>query len=666
MDSGAFAAESMGFSLDPYEVAEMHAVLKADLIVPLDRIILAEDPDAVIEQKVAETISNTEILLDFRPKGSEIVGPLQGHSPEIIKEMFEKYRALGIRNFALGGLVFQSDLNMTLDLIKTAREITQGFTFHVFGKFLHPRLLKPVIEIGTDSVDGFGYILSSVRGLYIDVQKQQYEVITNINDEELKKCSCQACQENTIQDFQRGDEDSQYLLIIHNIHALIKLKELYINSLNASVVSNMEALSTYLVLSGYLTPGEALLLQKILDAPLKKSKAMRFLKESSFSDYENIIAGLETKQLIKADNKVYPDWKGIKIFIKQIEEKMMKIAHDLMSMKKLTEERIHEPIESPLEDGSQKLSIETLITQFKGNKIKKSEKTLFGGTLFLEGVDLTERLADFDIVKITPKKRSRTISLTAEGAVLRYLFLNKSNLNKANYDWLETIFLAPRDASWESFLEMISSAEDEVIPSWVTFLIQVFTELRVLIPTEQGFLLAEEKSSSPFSKAKRDKLEESVSNFIPVYVSHLREVLIALKTHHRPKDLKKNLKFASSTLGGILGMLVKFDLAIKGEKKYWLTPEGEKLVNLSADDFQNAFREHIKDNLIFSEALKFVKKAPDGKIGFMDLVGYFRASGISNFNPAKALSVLRIMSETEFGIKEVEGESRSYQLIEKE
>ena len=83
-----------------------------------------------------------------------------------------------------------------------------------------------------------------------------------------------------------------------------------------------------------------------------------------------------------------------------------------------------------------------------------------------------------------------------------------------------------------------------------------------------------------------------------------------------------------------------------------------------ADDFQIEFKECIKDNIIFSETLKFVQNSPNGKIGFMDLVGYFRASGISNFNPAKALSVLRIMSETEFGIQEVEGESRSYQLIE--
>jgi queuine/archaeosine tRNA-ribosyltransferase len=120
---------------------------------------------------------------------------------------------------------------MALDVIKTARKITQDYFLHVFGKFLHPRLLKPVIEIGADSVDGFGYILSSVRGLYTDIQEQQYDVIANITEDQLKKCSCPACQENLLQDFQRGDKDAQYLLIIHNIHALIQLKEQYIREL---------------------------------------------------------------------------------------------------------------------------------------------------------------------------------------------------------------------------------------------------------------------------------------------------------------------------------------------------------------------------------------------------------------------------------------------------
>lgn len=225
MDSGAFVAESMGFQLDPYEVAEIHSLLKADLIVPLDRIILATDSLKIVEQKVAETLKNTEILLDYRPKGSEVVGPLQGLSPDLVEKMFFAYRELGIKCFALGGLVFQEDLPQTIERIKSTREITQDYFLHIFGKFLHPRLLNLIIKLGCDSVDGYGYILNSIRGLYIDFQKQNYTSIAQITETDLDECSCPACENNSLSDFQRGDEESQYLLIIHNICALIKIKE---------------------------------------------------------------------------------------------------------------------------------------------------------------------------------------------------------------------------------------------------------------------------------------------------------------------------------------------------------------------------------------------------------------------------------------------------------
>ena len=227
MDSGAFAAESMGFQLDPFEVAEMHSLLKADLIVPLDRIILATDSEKITQQKVAETLKNTEILLDYCPNGSEVVGSLQGLSPDLVEIMFFSYRELGIKSFALGGLVFQEDLSQTIGRIKSTREITQSYFLHIFGKFLHPRLLKPIIKLGCDSVDGYGYILNSIRGLYIDFQEQNYTSIAKITETDLDECSCLACENKSLSDFQRGDEESQYLLIIHNIHALIKLKNFF-------------------------------------------------------------------------------------------------------------------------------------------------------------------------------------------------------------------------------------------------------------------------------------------------------------------------------------------------------------------------------------------------------------------------------------------------------
>ena len=226
MDSGAFAATSMGFYLDPYEVAEMHLVLGSDLIIPLDHIIFENDSKEIIQNKMSKTIENTEILLDNKPKGAEIIGPLQGFSEEDLQYSFEKFFDLGIRKFAIGGIVFQSNLESICERITLTRRITQKYSLHIFGKFLHPELLKIAIASGADSVDGFGYILSSLKGLYIT--NQRYEPLSNISDEEIQMCNCPICRENSIEDFLNKSRESQHLLIQHNIHSLIRLKNEYI------------------------------------------------------------------------------------------------------------------------------------------------------------------------------------------------------------------------------------------------------------------------------------------------------------------------------------------------------------------------------------------------------------------------------------------------------
>ncbi|TFF84018.1 hypothetical protein EU523_01900 [Candidatus Heimdallarchaeota archaeon] len=226
MDSGAFAATAMGFELDPYEVAEIHSLIKADLIVPLDKIILEEDDQETIERKIEETIHNTEILLDMKPKNSEIIAPLQGLSRAMIERLFDKYRELGITRFALGGVVFQKDLEAALERIRMTRVITEGYFLHIFGRFLHPELLEPIIQTGADSVDGYGYVISSVKGLYIHQGK--YKPVMELTAEEFKQCQCSVCQENDLADLQRADSQAQYLLIEHNIQSLIEVKEQFL------------------------------------------------------------------------------------------------------------------------------------------------------------------------------------------------------------------------------------------------------------------------------------------------------------------------------------------------------------------------------------------------------------------------------------------------------
>jgi tRNA-guanine family transglycosylase len=226
MDSGAFAATSMGYHFDPYEVAEMHAVLQADFIVPLDIIILPDDSPTIVQEKIQQTLTNTEILLDLKPSGSEVIGPLQGMNRELITKLFDEYRSLGVTKFALGGLVFQPNLAANLERIAIAREITAGCFLHLFGKFLHPELLKLAIISDADAVDGYGYILSSIRGNYI--LNGKYHPVTTLTEEDISCCFCPICSEAELTEFTQGNQIAQYLLIQHNIHQLNHLKEKYL------------------------------------------------------------------------------------------------------------------------------------------------------------------------------------------------------------------------------------------------------------------------------------------------------------------------------------------------------------------------------------------------------------------------------------------------------
>jgi len=223
VDSGAFAATAMDYQLDPYEVAEMQAILKADLIVPLDLIVVEQDSEDVAKRKVLETIKNTEILLDLKPKGSEIVAPLQGLTEDILEFSYNKFKEMGLNKFALGGIVFQPQLEENLKRIKITQDITGNDSLHVFGKFLHPELLHYIIDLKVDSVDGYGYIVSSLKGLYI--YNGKYLPVAKLEEEVIDSCNCNICKEFTLADFIKGSKESQLLLVQHNIYALNSIAE---------------------------------------------------------------------------------------------------------------------------------------------------------------------------------------------------------------------------------------------------------------------------------------------------------------------------------------------------------------------------------------------------------------------------------------------------------
>lgn len=434
----------------------------------------------------------------------------------------------------------------------------------------------------------------------------------------------------------------------------------------------MEALATYLVLSGYLNPGEALLFQKIIKktpSSITKKRAKNYLRESGFTA-EEVFSGLQMKELVNVDKTINVNWEGIGKFTNEVRNKLMTISHDLMELKLLIEEGSQETISEKL--GSEPLTPEKILLKFDGNKTTKPESKLLEGENVTVGVETIERMAEIGILKIHEKKRSRKISLTSEGSALRYLFLKKPNFNSANYDYLEKTFLSPNNYTWESFLEHLNrendANDDHPLPSWFSVVLIIFINLGVIIQDqeESKFSLSTTTSSLPFDKKRAKELEEGISGFIPMYVNRMFEVLVELNDFDKPKDLQHELSLGSSSINGILNMLTKFRLVAKNEKNktYQLTNKGKKLSSLDNEEFKEAFRENIQEELIFIEVGNFINSVPDKKFGFMDLAGFFRVSGVSNFNPAKSLSVIRLMTQLNMDIEEIEDESGTYRLIE--
>ena len=426
----------------------------------------------------------------------------------------------------------------------------------------------------------------------------------------------------------------------------------------------MEALAKHLVLSGFLNPGESFLFQKVMrnpPVPITYKKAGKYLRDAEFNPKE-VLSGLQIKELIDINHTISVNLEGVQKFVKEIQGHLMQISHDLSSLKLSTD---HQE-EIPDKYRAEPQTPEKILLKFDGNKTTIPESKLVEGEDLFPSIETIERLSQIGLLKIQEKKRSRKISLNSEGSALRYLFMKKNKLNQANYDYLEKFLLKDPHDSWTKFIELINS-EKESLPSWVPVVLVILINLGVLIQNSEGiFSISPPSEESPFSMRRISHLEESVSGFIPMNVNRIFEVLRVLNDLENPKDIQLELKLGSSSVHGILRMLSKFSLVSKDDvtNSYTLTLLGAEFSAKSEDEFIKALSEHIREYPIIKEVLDYVTHSRTKKFGFMDLAGHFRCSGVSNFNPAKSLSVIRLMTQLNIGIRGVDGESGMYEPME--
>ncbi|MFW9853496.1 MAG: hypothetical protein ACFFFG_00450 [Candidatus Thorarchaeota archaeon] len=431
----------------------------------------------------------------------------------------------------------------------------------------------------------------------------------------------------------------------------------------------------FLVLNGHLTAGEGFLFGKLVQQwpySLKINQAKKELRKAGFARAQEVLIRLSSKRIIIVDNsQIAFHQRGILKFLDNLQNQLSKISSEFGRLKLNFNKERPDPKDT---SGHRILLPEDVLLLFSSNKPVQSEKIFLDGTDLIHTIETIERLASLGILKIQERSKSRQLSLTSEGAALRYLFYHKHELNQANYDYLEKTFLKSNQATWETFLENLNHTREEpTLSSWQINFIAIITNLSILMKEEgkpSSFTLKPPEGIVPLNNQEVRTLKEEVSGFIPMMTGRLLEVLIELQNSDNPISIGQNLELGPSGLGGSLKMLTKFGLVQKLEKKsaYKLTSKGEQLVKFSDDmeEMKAQFAETIEGFKVFESVRRYAESLPDNSFGFIDLAGYFRASGVENFNPAKALSVMRLMTQLHMGIMEQEGNSGAYRLTSQE
>ncbi len=452
----------------------------------------------------------------------------------------------------------------------------------------------------------------------------------------------------------------------------------------------MDSLTSYLIMTGALTPPEAFLLRRlIMDGALKKSTARAFLKKLGFANFKDVTDNLNKKGLIKVGTSISLHWEGLSAFIDHVRAEMSGILHDLARARKIIESATRSPLEvssaaktgvlDSYDEGSGKhghsFNVKDFFLAFDGNKPSLSEKRLLEDVNDpLPILDLLEDLQSLGLVKIQENKRSRTISLTADGAAVRYLFRQRHHLNRLNIRYLEHEFLKPMNHDWNSFMEKIRGARitkgvNSNLNSRERTFFHVLERLNlILVTTNDTMEVRTNLEPPPFSEDEAKQVEQFVKGFIPVYVKTVHGVLVSLNVNMPVERIVTTLDVSKATVSAVTRMLVTLELVTerrdKNKKQLQLTALGQELATMEEKQFHHAFGQHLLRFPTFKETLKLFSRHPNDELGFLGVSGYFRAHWVFNCNPAKALAVLRLLAQTGTGITEVKHASGKYRLKE--
>jgi len=217
-------ARNLGIDVDieltNKQIFEAYTLSGADYFVAPDEIVLPLDDQSEIETKITTIKQNLLELLEVVPS-SKIIAVIQGHSEDVITDLYDFYREQKISCFAIGGVIplYHHSKEKLEQVLTFVRNLTKDYWLHIFGLPRMSLLQYYLHKIGVDSVDTSALLYLTARRRYLVGSKG--EQVRNVK---FNECNCEGCSNL---DPLPSPRSPQFFvnLYIHNILAAVKLAD---------------------------------------------------------------------------------------------------------------------------------------------------------------------------------------------------------------------------------------------------------------------------------------------------------------------------------------------------------------------------------------------------------------------------------------------------------
>ena len=215
-------ARNLGIEVDielsNKQIFEAYELSGADYFVAPDEIVLPQDSTEVVTTKKENIKENLLDLLEVIPP-SKVIAVIQGHTDDVITDLYDFYREQKISCFAIGGVIplYHHNKKLLEYVLKFTRKLTKNHWLHIFGLPRMSLLQYYLHEIGVDSVDTSALLYMTARRRYLVGSKGE-----QVRNAVFKDCGCMGCSNLDPMPSPRSP-DFFVNLYIHNILAAVKL-----------------------------------------------------------------------------------------------------------------------------------------------------------------------------------------------------------------------------------------------------------------------------------------------------------------------------------------------------------------------------------------------------------------------------------------------------------